>query len=79
YLAEECQEVVSVTGVTVTPTAVTLHPGETSVLTFALVPENATDKTFTVFSTDPQTATVSLSGLVATVSASQEGVVNIVG
>ncbi len=79
YLAEECQEVVSVTGVTVTPTAVTLHPGETSVLTFALVPENASDKTLTVFSTDPQTATVSLSGLVATVSARQEGVANIVG
>ncbi|ENL2715923.1 Ig-like domain-containing protein, partial [Escherichia coli] len=79
YLAEECQEVVSVTGVTVTPMAVTLHPGETSKLTFVLVPENASDKTLTVFSTDPQTATVSLSGLVATVSARQEGTVSIVG
>ncbi|EMU63479.1 bacterial Ig-like domain family protein [Escherichia coli MP021552.7] len=79
HLAEECQEVVSVTGVTVTPMAVTLHPGETSKLTFVLVPENASDKTLTVFSTDPQTATVSLSGLVATVSARQEGTVSIVG
>ena len=58
---------------------VTLSPGETTTLTFTVKPDGASDKAISVHSTDPQTATVTLNGLVATVKGVKQGSVSIVG
>ena len=49
---------VAVTGIEVTPTTVELKPGDTQVLTVSVLPENATDKTYTWSSSDESIATV---------------------
>ena len=49
---------VAVTGIEVTPTTVELKPGDTQVLTVSVLPENATDKTYTLSSSDESVATV---------------------
>lgn len=49
---------VAVTGIEVTPASVELKPGDTQVLTVSVLPENATDKTYTWSSSDESVATV---------------------
>jgi hypothetical protein len=57
-----------VTGVTVSPTAVTLKVGDTAALTAKVEPANATNKAVTWNSSDTSVATVSVSGVVTAVS-----------
>ena len=49
---------VAVTGIEVTPAFVELNPGDTQVLKVTVLPENATDKTYTWSSSDESVATV---------------------
>ena len=49
---------VAVTGIEVTPAFVELKPGETQELKVSVIPENATDKTYTLSSSDESVATV---------------------
>uniref|UniRef100_UPI001F5455BE Ig-like domain-containing protein n=1 Tax=Escherichia sp. MOD1-EC2449 TaxID=2093859 RepID=UPI001F5455BE len=51
----------------------------TTTLTFTVKPDGASDKAISVHSSDPQTATVTLNGLVATVKGVKQGSVSIVG
>ncbi len=53
--------------------------GATTTLTFTVKPDGASDKAISVHSSDPQTATVTLNGLVATVKGVKQGSVSIVG
>ncbi|EFD5412594.1 phage tail protein, partial [Shigella boydii] len=46
---------------------------------FTVKPDGASDKAISVHSSDPQTASVTLSGLVATVKGVKQGSVSIVG
>ncbi len=78
YLAEEGTETVGVTGLTVAPASASVKVGTTT-LTFTVKPDGASDKAISVHSTDPQTATVTLNGLVATVKGVKQGSVSIVG
>lgn len=48
----------AVTGIEVTPASVELKPGDTQVLKVSVLPENATDKTYTLSSSDESVATV---------------------
>ncbi len=79
YLAEEGTETVGVTGLTVAPASASVKVGATTTLTFTVKPDGASDKAISVHSTDPQTATVTLNGLVATVKGVKQGSVSIVG
>ncbi len=79
YLAEESTETVRVTGLTVAPASVSIKEGGTATLTFTVTPEGAGDKNIRVRSSDPLTATVTLSGSVATVKGVKQGSVSIVG
>ncbi|WP_000211141.1 phage tail tube protein [Escherichia coli] len=79
YLAEESTETVRVTGLTVAPASVSIREGATATLTFTVKPEDAGDKNIRVLSTDPQTATVTLSGPVATVKGVRQGSATVVG
>lgn len=76
YLAEEGTETVSVTGLTVAPASASVKVGATTTLTFTVKPDGASDKAISVHSTDPQTATVTLNGLVATVKGVKQGTFN---
>ena len=49
---------VPVTGIEMTPASVELKPGDTQVLKVSVLPENATDKTYTLSSSDESVATV---------------------
>lgn len=49
---------VAVTGIEVTPASVELKPGDTQVLKVSVLPENATDRTYTWSSSDESVATV---------------------
>ncbi|HAW3443943.1 TPA: phage tail protein [Escherichia coli] len=79
YLAEEEVETVAATGLTVSPASVSVRAGATTTLTFALVPDDASDKTVMVASSSPDIATVTLNGMVATVKGVKEGDTTIVG
>ncbi|EQA0976049.1 phage tail protein [Escherichia coli] len=79
YLAEEGTEIVGVTGLTVMPVSVSVRVGATTTLTFSTVPEDASDKTVSVASSSPDIATVTLSGMVATVKGVKAGSTSIVG
>lgn len=79
YPAEESTDTVNVTGLTVAPSTVSVKVGATTTLTFTVSPDGASDKTLTVRSSDPQTATVTLDGLVATVKGVKQGSVSMVG
>ena len=80
YLAEEdTAPVVAVTGMTVAPAAANVAVGATVPVTFTLKPDNATDKTLRVASSDKSLATVTVVDNVATVKGVKAGVVNIVG
>lgn len=78
-LAEEGTETVGVTGLTVVPASASVNEGATTTLTFTVKPDEASDKAIRVYSSDPQTATVTLSGLVATVKGVKQGKASIVG
>jgi len=60
---------INVTGVTVTPTNVSITAGKTSQLTAVTVPANASNQSMTWTSSDESIATVSSTGLVSGVSA----------
>jgi len=65
--ATSCNEedtTVAVTGVTLSPTTLSLNVGGTATLTATVAPDNATDTTVTWASSDTTKATVSSSGLV---------------
>ncbi|EPS2533131.1 phage tail protein [Escherichia coli] len=79
YLAEEGTEIVGVTGLTVMPVSASVRVGATTTLTFSTVPEDASDKTVSVASSSPEIATVTLSGMVATVKGVKAGSTSIVG
>ncbi|EEZ9615074.1 phage tail protein [Escherichia coli] len=79
YLAEEGTEIVGVTGLTVMPVSASVRVGATTTLTFSTVPEDASDKTVSVSSSSPDIATVTLSGMVATVKGVKAGSTSIVG
>ncbi|WP_244057763.1 phage tail tube protein, partial [Escherichia coli] len=79
YLAEEGTEIVGVTGLTVMPVSASVRVGATTTLTFSTVPEDASDKTVSVASSSPDIATVTLSGMVATVKGVKTGSTSIVG
>lgn len=55
---------VAVTGVTVSPTSITLDQGNTATITATVAPANATDKTVTWSSNNPSVASVSSNGVV---------------
>ncbi|MCC9584808.1 Ig-like domain-containing protein, partial [Enterobacter hormaechei] len=59
---------VAVTGVTVTPATSTGAAGGTSTFTVNIAPTGATNKDFTVASTDPTKATATASGTTVTVN-----------
>ncbi|EGO4564999.1 phage tail protein [Escherichia coli] len=79
YLAEEGTEIVGVTGLTVMLVSASVRVGATTTLTFSTVPEDASDKTVSVASSSPDIATVTLSGMVATVKGVKAGSTSIVG
>ncbi|HGD8338735.1 TPA: phage tail tube protein [Escherichia coli] len=79
YLAEEGTEIVGVNGLTVMPVSASVRVGATTTLTFSTVPEDASDKTVSVASSSPDIATVTLSGMVATVKGVKAGSTSIVG
>ncbi len=65
---QENPNIVKPTGVSVTPSALTLTAGDTGALTATVTPSNATDKTVTWTSSNPSVATVS-AGTVTAVAA----------
>lgn len=82
-LREQCGDSATffdgLTGLTVAPASASVKVGATTTLTFTVKPDGASDKAISVHSTDPQTATVTLNGLVATVKGVKQGSVSIVG
>ena len=68
-LTVDMKPTVPVTGVTVSPTTLTLEVGKTSTLTATVTPSNATDKTVTWKSSNTSVATVSSAGVVTGVAA----------
>ncbi|EQA5825271.1 phage tail protein [Escherichia coli O156:H5] len=79
HLAEEDTALVSVTGLTVAPASASVSVGATTTLAFTVNPGDASDKAISVHSSDSRTATVTLNGLVATVTGVKKGSVTIVG
>ncbi|MCA6998221.1 Ig-like domain-containing protein [Dickeya solani] len=71
-------DTVAVTGVTISPTTSTGAAGGTSTFTVTVAPAGATNKTFTVASTDPSRATAMASGTTVTVSRVATGTAQIV-
>lgn len=69
---------VAVTGVTVTPATSTGAAGGTSTFTVNIAPSDATNKDFTVASTDPTKATATASGTTVTVNRVAAGSAQIV-
>ncbi|EEC6253328.1 TPA: phage portal protein [Salmonella enterica subsp. enterica serovar Choleraesuis] len=80
YMAEEdAPEVVSVTGLTVEPTNATVKVGATTAVTFTVKPDNVTDKSLRIATSDPTTATVTQAENIATVKGVKAGTVKIIG
>ncbi|EDZ0945826.1 Ig domain-containing protein, partial [Salmonella enterica] len=80
YMAEEgAPEVVSVTGLTVVPTNATVSVGATTTVTFTIKPDNATDKSLRIATSDPAIATVTQADNVATVKGVKAGTAKIIG
>ncbi len=59
---------VAVTGITVNPTELTMLAGDKQTLTATVLPENATEQTYTWSSSDETVATVTTAGLVTAVA-----------
>ncbi|EHP0494239.1 phage tail protein [Salmonella enterica] len=80
YMAEEgAPEVVSVTGLTVTPANATVNVGATTAVTFTIKPDNATDKSLRIATSDPAIAAVTKADNVATVKGVKAGTAKIIG
>ncbi|EDJ9083473.1 phage tail protein [Salmonella enterica subsp. enterica] len=80
HMAEEDTAApVNVTGLTVAPVTANVSIGATIDLTFTVVPDNATDKSLRVASSDTTLATVSVSDNVATIKGVKAGAVKIIG
>lgn len=80
FLAEEdAPSVVSVSGVTVAPMNASVAVGATTTLTFTLKPDDATDKSLRIASSDTTLATVTQKDNVATVKGVKAGSVTVVG
>ncbi|EKC2694498.1 Ig domain-containing protein, partial [Salmonella enterica] len=80
YMAEEgAPEVVSVTGLTVAPANATVNVGATTAVTFTIKPDNATDKSLRIATSDPAIATVTQADNVATVKGVKAGTAKIIG
>jgi uncharacterized protein YjdB len=79
HLAEEdTPPPVAVTSLTVTPLAATVNVGATTDLTLTVKPDNATDKSLRLASSDKTLATVTVSDNVATVKGVKAGMVKII-
>ncbi len=76
FTFEGGSEVVPVTGITVSPSTLTLNKNETSTLTATITPQNATNKSVTWNSSNTSIATVSSSGLITAI---EPGIVTITG
>lgn len=80
YMAEEdAPEVVNVSGMTVAPANATVSVGATTNFTFTVKPDNATDKTLRIATSDPTIAAVTQADNVATVKGVKAGTVKIIG
>lgn len=80
YMAEEgAPDVISVTGLTVAPTNATVNVGATTAVTFTIKPDNATDKSLRIATSDPAIATVTQADNVATVKGVKAGTAKIIG
>ncbi|VUC87517.1 major tail protein [Salmonella sp. NCTC 11881] len=80
FLAEEdAPSVISVSGVTVAPLNASVAVGATTTLTFTLKPDDATDKSLRIASSDTTLATVTQKDNVATVKGVKAGSVTVVG
>ncbi len=77
-LAENNTAVISVTGVTVAQTAITLAPGATKTVAVAIVPADASDKSYLATSTDPSIATASVADSVLTITGGLTGSASVV-
>ena len=62
------KRIIPVASITLNKTRVTLHPGETEILTATIVPENATDNTLTWTSSYPAAVTVDANGKITAVA-----------
>ncbi|EHI8953367.1 TPA: phage tail protein [Salmonella enterica subsp. enterica serovar Muenchen] len=80
HMAEEdAAQAVSVTGVTVATANATVNVGATTAVIFTVTPENATDKSLRVATSDPKIATVTQADNIATVKGIKAGTVKIIG
>ncbi|HEB6949746.1 TPA: phage tail protein [Salmonella enterica subsp. enterica serovar Hvittingfoss] len=80
YMAEEdAPPVVNVSGLTVVPVNATVNVGATTALTFTVKPDDATDKSLRIATSDPVIATVTQADNVATVKGVKAGTVKIIG
>lgn len=80
YMAEEdAPPVVNVTGLTVIPADATVNVGATTALTFTVKPDDATDKSVRIATSDPAIATLIQADNVATVKGVKAGTVKIIG
>ena len=62
------KRIIPVASITLNKTRVTLHPGETEILTATIAPENATDNTLTWTSSYPAAVTVDANGKITAVA-----------
>ncbi|HDC2544479.1 TPA: Ig-like domain-containing protein [Salmonella enterica] len=80
YMAEEdAPEVVNVSGLTVAPANAMVGVGATTNVMFTVKPDNATDKTLRIATSDPTIAAVTQADNVATVKGVKAGTVKIIG
>lgn len=70
---------VSVAGLTVAPANATVNVGATTAVTFTIKPDNATDKSLRIATSDPAIATVTQADNVATVKGVKAGTAKIIG
>ncbi|WP_299254338.1 Ig-like domain-containing protein [uncultured Aquimarina sp.] len=59
---------IAVTGISISPTSVTLDPGQTSALAATIIPANSTNKTITWSSSNNSITTVNANGLVSAIN-----------
>lgn len=80
HMAEEdTAPAISVAGVTADPVNATVSVRATTAVTFTVKPDNATDKSLRIATSDPAVATVTQADNVATVKGVKAGVVKVIG
>ncbi|HCM1914658.1 TPA: Ig-like domain-containing protein [Salmonella enterica subsp. salamae serovar 28:r:e,n,z15] len=80
HMAEEdIAPAVSVAGVTAAPANATVNIGATTAVTFTVKPDNATDKSLRIATSDPTIATITQADNVATVKGVKAGAVKVIG